>query len=347
MKELTAAVIGVGAFGRHHARIYGELADQGVRLVGLVDTARDGTPRTMAERLGVPLVTRPEALPVRPDIVSVAVPTTVHREVAEPLLRQGVHCLVEKPLTGRPGDAQAIIAAAAQGGAHLQVGLVERFNPVLRALEALGEAPIYVEVRRLAPYVLRAADVGVVHDMMIHDLDILHHLVGQPVVHVDAVGARLASHHEDLVNARLTFASGCVANVTASRVADRRERQIHIYGRRASLFMDYDSRVARLVRPARRNRQWDAGIASLLEREPGLPRPELAEPALGDAVTVTRIPIPDDEPLRAEIECLITAARGTPAEQAVPGDAALRALELAERVLGALAAELPSAPGAI
>ena len=176
-RPLRAAVVGAGAFGRHHARIYSEMAAEGVRLVGLVDIDPRG-PRALAERLDVPLVGSIGALPEPVDLVSVVVPTTAHRSVAAPLLRQGIHCLVEKPIADSTPDARALVEAADLGGACLQVGHVERFNPVMAAVDRLGEAPLYIEVHRLAPFRARATDVGVVMDLMIHDLDILHHLVG-------------------------------------------------------------------------------------------------------------------------------------------------------------------------
>lgn len=327
MKPVRAAVVGVGAFGRHHARIYRELEDQGVRLVGLVDVD-PGAPGVLAKSLGVPLVPTLDQLPGPVDLVSVAVPTADHRRIAEPLLLKGVSCLVEKPLAGSTRDAQALVDAAARGGALLQVGLVERFNPVLEALSRLGGPPAFLEVHRLAPYSFRASDTGVVMDMMIHDLDILNHLVGEEPERVDAVGVPVVSAHEDIVNARLTYPSGAVANVTASRVSLQRMRRIRIFSREAYLSLDYDRREALLVRRSARLDEWTAGVGKGVART-------AAPPAFQDLLLSEKLPIHDGEPLKEELVAAVEAVRsGSPPR--VSGDEGLRALRLAERILGDL-----------
>ncbi len=340
-RELRAAVVGVGAFGRHHARIYRDLELQrargeggaDVRLIGLVDIDLDG-PRAVADRLHVPLVRSLDDLPERPDIVSVAVPTSVHRRIAEPLLRSGVSCLVEKPVAGSTCDARALVGAAEAGGAQMQVGLVERFNPVTAALDKLGSPPVYIEVHRLAPFPGRATDVGVVMDMMIHDLDLVSHIAGEEAIDVQAVGVSLASDHEDVANARITFPSGCVANVTASRVAQQRMRRIRIFAQHAYMSLDYDRREARIVSRSRREEDWSALFADLAARgvdlEPG--RVNGAGPDFEALLQTERIPITDGEPLREEILALLTAIR-TGRRPVVGGMEGLRALRLAERIL--------------
>jgi predicted dehydrogenase len=333
---LRAAVIGVGSFGRHHARIFDEMPERDVRLVGLVDIDLLG-PRSVAEALRVPLVDRLEGLSEDVDLVSVAVPTTAHRAVAEPLLRRGVHCLVEKPIAGSTADARALVAAADGSGACLQVGLVERFNPVTEALDRLGDKPVYVEVHRLAPFPARALDVGVVMDLMIHDLDIVNHLVGEEAGDVRAVGVSVGGRHEDVANARMTFPSGCVANVTASRVSDQRMRRIRIFTRRGYLSLDYDRREARIVRPRRRIPRWDAQVADLARRPAELDdgRTSGRRPAFEELLRTERLPIRDGEPLRAEIESLVRAVR-LGQRPSVGGADGLRALDLAERILADL-----------
>lgn len=338
-RELRAAVVGVGAFGRHHARIYRDLervskgTDAPVRLVGLVDIDRDG-PRPLAEQLGVPLVQCIDDLPERPEIVSVATPTSVHRRIAEPLLRSGVNCLVEKPVAGCASDAEALIRAAERGGAQMQVGLVERFNPVSAALDRLGSPPVYIEIHRLAPFGARALDVGVVMDMMIHDLDIVNHVVNEEAVDVQAVGVSLASEHEDVCNARITFPGGCVANVTASRVAQQRMRRIRIFSRNAYLSLDYDRREARIVRRHNQPEDWSALFADLAARgaelEPG--RVNGAGPDFESMLQMEGIPVSEGEPLRAEIQALLGAVR-TGRRPVVGGMEGLRALRLAERIV--------------
>lgn len=320
MREVRTAVVGVGAFGRHHARIYGELRDQGVRLVGLVDVDATG-PLELARRLGVPLVPRLEDLPGPVDLVSVAVPTIDHRRIAEPLLARGVSCLVEKPVAGSTVDAQALVDAARRGGALLQVGLVERFNPVLEALSRLGGRPVFLEVHRLAPFSFRGADTGVVMDLMIHDLDILNHLVGEDPERVDAVGVPVISAHEDIVNARLTYPSGAVANVTASRVSLQKMRRVRIFTREAYMSLDYDHREALLVRRSKRLTEW-------MGHRDAAPPPS----AFTDLLDTEMVAIPAGEPLKEEIVAAVEAVRSGCAPR-VGGDEGLRALKLAERIL--------------
>jgi predicted dehydrogenase len=340
-------VVGVGAFGRHHARIYGELARERVRLVGLVDIDPEG-PRPVADRLGVPLVRDVSHLPEPVDLVSVAVPTTSHRRIAEPLLKQGVHCLVEKPIAGSTRDARALVDAALASGACLQVGLIERFNPVLDAITRLGEPPLYIEAHRLSPFSPRNLDVGVVMDLMIHDLDILNHLVGERAETVSAVGVAMTGAHEDIANARITFPSGCVANLTASRVSEQRTRAIRIFTRKGYLCLDYDKREAQLVRPARRLREWSARVADLAARpahvgeDPGPGAP----PPFGELMRVERLSIGAGEPLKSELESAVRVVRGE-ARPRVGGLDGLAALEVAERILtrvrGGAAAPPPEA----
>lgn len=338
-EPLRAAVIGVGAFGRHHARIYSELAPEGVELVGLVDIAHEG-PAKIASQLGVPLVDRFDRLPQKPDVVSIAVPTTAHEMVAEPLLRHGIHCLVEKPVAGSTAAAARLIDAAASGAAHLQVGLVERYNPVAGALEHFDEAPVFIEMHRLAPWSGRCLDTDVVMDMMIHDLDLLQHIVGEVPSEIQAVGLGMLSPQgsglHDLVNVRLSFPSGCVANLTASRVAEQRRRRVRVFGRRGYLRLDLDRAQAELVRFPRRRRTYGARVADLARRTVGLDaaRAEAAEAPFEHQLVTQRLRVGSAEPLRAEIEALVRAAR-TGERPPVGGQEGLRALDLAERIMAA------------
>ena len=359
---LNAAVIGVGSFGRHHARIYGELADQGVRLAGLVDVDLDRI-QPLARHLGVAAVSSVDQVPGRIDLASIAVPTSAHRRVAEPLLRQGIHCLVEKPIAGSTRDASALVEAAREGRACLQVGMVERFNPVTAALDELGEPPVYVEVHRLSPPTPRVTDIGVVMDLMIHDLDILNHVMGPvPIDGVQAVGMGMMGTNEDMVNARLTYSDGCVANVTASRVSSQRMRRIRVFTAHGYMCLDYDQREARIVRartpangetrhespadfdsvanvnPPVDDCNWDVMVAAMAAQAAGLDDQRVSgrRPAFEELLSTQRLPVDDGEPLRREIESLVNAVRAG-SRPVVEGQAGLRALHLAERILASLA----------
>ena len=327
------AVIGVGGFGRHHARIYGELAATGeVDLVGLVDLD-PAKGKALAETWKVPLVARVEDLPRPVDAVTVAVPTVAHRKVAEPLLARGVHCLVEKPIAASSSEAQAMVDAARRGKSVLQVGHVERFNPVMSAVERLGTKPVFLEVHRLAPFSFRSADVGVVMDLMIHDLDIVQHLVGEEPTRVEAVGVPVVGTHEDIANARLSFPSGAVANVTASRVSLAKMRKIRVFSTDSYVSLDYDKRQALLVRKS------PTLTRAELERAAGGggDLAALAAHDFGDLLTSEMLAIEEAEPLKAEIRAFLSAAAGGP-PPAVGGAEGLRALVLAERILADLRA---------
>ena len=326
------AVIGVGGFGRHHARIYGELAKAGeVVLVGLVDVD-PARAKELSEKLSVPVVPRVEDLPAGVDAVTVAVPTVHHRRVAEPLLARGIHCLVEKPIAGSSADGQAMLDAASRGRAVLQIGHVERFNPVMTAIERLAIRPVFLEVHRLAPFSFRSSDVGVVMDLMIHDLDIVQYLVGEEPSRVEAVGVPVLGGHEDIANARLSFPSGAVANVTASRVSLTKMRKVRVFSPDAYVSLDYDKKQALLVRKSPKLTRAE------LERAAGgsADLSGLAGVDFGDLLQTEMLPIDDAEPLKEEIRAFLAAARGGRAK--VTGAEGLRALVLAERILADIAA---------
>jgi predicted dehydrogenase len=307
-----------------------------VSLVGLVDLDR-ARAEEHAKKWGVPVAARLEDLPVAPEAVTIAVPTTAHASVAIPLLRRGVHCLVEKPIAPTTKDAERMVAAAAEGGAVLAVGHVERFNPVMSAVERLGATPVFLEVHRLAPFSFRSADVGVVMDLMIHDLDIVLHLVGEEPSQVDAVGipviGSIDGGKEDIANVRLTFPSGAVANVTASRVSLQRMRKIRFFSPDAYVSLDYDKRQALLVRKSPRLTR--AALEAAAGNGGDLAA--LATVDFGDLLHTEMLSIDDAEPLKEEIRAFVRAIRGGK-RPPVGGAEGLRALSVAERILQSIAA---------
>ncbi|NNM29961.1 MAG: Gfo/Idh/MocA family oxidoreductase, partial [Akkermansiaceae bacterium] len=223
---IRAGVAGAGSMGRNHARIYGAL--EGVELVAVFDQDPSRAEAVCAEFGGEPVATL-EDLAAQCDAVSVAVPTEAHAPVGGALLRNGVHILVEKPIASTEADAEALVRLAGETGRILQVGHIERFNPVLRELEERLTHPRFIEAHRLSPFPNRSLDIGVVLDLMIHDLEVILHLVRSPIARIDAVGVPVLTKHEDIANARLQFESGCVANVTASRISPERMRKIRVF----------------------------------------------------------------------------------------------------------------------
>lgn len=302
---LRAGVIGVGYLGRLHAQKMASFGD--VRLVGVSDSdAARG--RAVAEEFGTQFIGDPRDLLDRVNAVSIAVPTSSHHRVAMAAVRAGVHVLLEKPIAARLREGRSLVREAAARGLTLQIGHLERFNPAVREAASIVAEPRFLECHRLGPFGGRGTDVDVVLDLMIHDLDLILSFVRSPVVRVDAVGVPVISPNVDIANARLVFANGCVANVTASRVSSRKQRKIRIFQEDAYVSMDFVEHRIELFR-----RTFPRG-------KEGLPEitGELLETEHGDA-------------LRDEIRSFLDCVR-TGAAPVVSGSDGLAALELAFRV---------------
>jgi predicted dehydrogenase len=311
------AVAGAGHLGSFHAEKYAAMPE--VRLVAIADPVRGRAVRA-AERArkagpgaeGVEVVGDVRALVGRADAVSVAVPTHLHHEVAGLLLDAGVDVLVEKPLAAGVGEARDLIARAAAGGRVLAVGHLERFNPAVVALAGLLDEPMFIEVHRLGVFSERGTDVDVVRDLMIHDIDVLLNFVTAPLDDVRAVGVPVVGGTIDIANARLEFANGCVANVTASRVSRERMRKIRFFQRDLYVSVDYQAQELALVRRV----------------PPGHPG-DLAE-IVGEQRALER-----RDALADEVAAFVEAVR-TRNRPPVSGEDGLRALEVAERIVEAM-----------
>ena len=305
--SVRVAVIGVGALGRHHARILAELP--GVELVGVVDI-NEARAREVAAAAKTNWATDAEALPWPVDAVTVAVPTESHLKVAAPFLRRGTPVLVEKPLARDTAEAEQLIAIAAESGAILGVGHTERYNPAVAAIRPLIDGPRFIEVHRLGAFPDRSLDIDVVFDLMIHDLDVVLSIVPAEVVSVEAVGVAVLTPKPDIANARLKFASGCIANITASRISRDRVRKIRLFQRDSYISVDYAAQEVerwRLVRSAS------------------------APPAIDGG----KLDVANEEPLKRELTDFIEAVRDKRAP-GVTGADGLRALTLAQRITSAM-----------
>ncbi len=331
-RTLRTAVIGVGHLGTYHARIHA--ANPRCELVGVVDTRAEQRDK-LAEECGCPGFEDAAQLPDDLDAVSVVVPTRFHAEVAVPLLERGVACLVEKPLAGDLASADRILAAAEQGGAALSVGHVERFQPGLRKVKDMGIAPRFIECHRLAPFSFRSMDVGVVHDLMIHDLDLILHLVDSEVESIDAAGGAILTDHEDLASVRLVFANGARANITASRASLEAMRRFRLFSSQGYVSLDFNKNYGLSIT---KGPEWESGrealrtmdTAQFAQQEDWLQEKVLsvAELELGGA----------ERPLQAEIDAFLKAVQdGT--EPEVTGADGRRALELADRIKAAIASQ--------
>jgi predicted dehydrogenase len=301
MQILRAAVIGAGYLGRFHAQKYAVIP--GCSLQAVVDADAEVAARVAAET-GARAVTDFRELLGHIDVASVVTPTPQHFAIAAELLRAGVHVLVEKPITVTVAEAQELIGLAHSRQCVLQVGHLERFNPAILAAEPQLTAPRFIECHRLAPFRQRGTDVNVVLDLMIHDIDIIQSIVGSDIVALDAVGAAVFSKQIDIANARISFANGCVANATASRVSMKTERKLRIFLDDAYLSLDLQQKILTTIR----------------KRE-----------ATGDTelpVTIDEQSFEQGDALRAEIEAFLAACRGE-RKVAVSGEEGLRALQTA------------------
>jgi predicted dehydrogenase len=307
-ERVRAAVVGVGYLGAFHAEKYASLS--GVDLVGVVDADPDRA-AAVARRLDVPALAGIEALFGRVDCASIAVSTPAHATVSAALLEHGIDVLVEKPITATIDEGQRLVALAAVHGRILQVGHLERFNPAIRSLAGILHEPRFIECHRLAPFTERGTDVDVILDLMIHDLDVILSVVHSPLERVEAVGVPVLSERADIANARLRFASGAIANVTASRVATKRERKIRFFQADTYVAVDYGDRSIRICR-------------RIPSANGGLPTIDASEQHFSDA-----------DPLFDEIEAFVHAVR-TRSTPLVDGVTAVRAMEVAERVRAAL-----------
>ena len=243
--KLRIGIAGLGSIGKNHARILAELPE--CELAAVFDTNAD-TAREIAEKCGTRAVATLEEFAEAIEAATIATPTPTHFAIAEQLLKAGKHLLVEKPITETTQDARKLVELAHEAGRILQVGHVERFNPVMSKLEELLTQPLFIEALRVSPYPNRSIDIGVVLDLMIHDLEIILHLVRSPVKSIDAVGIPVLSRGEDIANVRLHFQNGCVANVAASRISQEKVRKIRVFQRVGYVSLDYQNQTGEICR---------------------------------------------------------------------------------------------------
>jgi len=243
-------VIGVGHLGQHHARVYTELLD--ARLVGIVDRDEERA-HLIGENLGVPAYSTMEELIARqaPDAVSIVVPTSLHFDVARTAMEAGIHVLVEKPVTTRPDEAEELLKLAAKKDLVLQVGHIERFNSAVRYISQTVHTPIYLESKRIGPFSPRINDVGVVLDLMIHDIDIVLSLVSSPIARIAATGRCVHTDHEDIADAQITFENGVMAHILVSRVSEKKQRQLDIMEPQRHITVNYETQTVQINRCVR------------------------------------------------------------------------------------------------
>lgn len=325
---IPVAVVGCGRMGRLHARVYSQMPD--VKLVGVYD-ADEESARETAETYSTQAVSSMEALLDKIQAVTIAVPTTYHLKTATPFLERGIACLIEKPIARDSTEARQILALAARYKALVQVGHIERFNPAVRAMLELGIQPGFMEVIRISPLSFRSIDVGVVLDMMIHDIDIVLQLTRSPITSIDAVGVSVIGEAEDICNARLRFANGCVANITASRLSLKTERKLRIFGTEQYVSLDYQKRYGIMIRKGSNVET----VRRIIEQIRRGEIEDLSDLNYTELVDVQELQIEDEEPLRAELNAFMQAVRGQ-IKPVVTADDGLAAVEVAERIVSTM-----------
>jgi predicted dehydrogenase len=306
-QRVKVGVAGVGHMGKEHARIYSEL--QEVELVGVHDSNPD-TARKIAAKCKTRAFGSLEEMVDAVDAASIVTPTSTHLAIAEPFLKRGKHVLVEKPIAMDTEEARKLVDLAEKHGAKLAVGHVERFNPVLVALEERLGRPRFIEAHRLSPYPGRSTDIGVVMDLMIHDLEIILHLVRSPVTSVDAVGVPVLSKGEDIANARIRFANGCVANLTTSRISPEKLRKIRVFQDDAYLSLDYMKQEGEIYK------------------------------RLDGKITRAKIPVMKGEPLKNQLAEFVMNVREN-TDPRVAGAHGFEALKLASQICGQIGSVQP------
>jgi len=283
LDKLRVGVIGVGSLGRHHARVYASLPE--VSLVGVVD-AIPGRAEEVAREYGTRAFADYRELAGRVDAASIVTPTVLHAEIGEAMLKEGVSLLVEKPISDSLEGADRLIRAARQSGGLLQVGHLERFNPAVRAVREIVKRPRFFEAHRLGVFAPRSVDIDVILDLMIHDLDIVRMMVPSEPVDIQAVGIAILTERIDIASARIRFADGCVANVTASRVSTEKVRKLRLFHAREYISLDYTRQDAAVF-------SVDGPVGST-----------------GAQITSRTLAPPHREPLREELRSFVDACLG-------------------------------------
>jgi predicted dehydrogenase len=326
-EPVRVAVIGIGSLGKEHTRIYAEMAAAGrVNFAGVFDRNPANT-QSYATKYNTRAFRSIEEAADFSDALNIVTPTTTHFEIARQLLERGKHLLVEKPMTDDVSEGAELVQLAQRKHCLIQVGHVERFNPVFKYLESVATEPRFIESHRLSPFPARSTDVGVVLDLMIHDLDIVLAFVKSPVISVDAVGVPVLSKSEDIANARLKFANGCIANLTVSRVSAERLRKIRVFSSgpmTSYISLDYRAQEGFIYRIARDGEPESSLLKKLLHSKDSSIVSEFG----GKKIVREPVPITKDEPLKLELQHFVECVERQQ-KPLVDAESAMRALELA------------------
>lgn len=325
MHRLKVAVVGVGHLGKEHARVYAEMP--GVELFSVVDIQRKQAEK-VAQQYNTGYFLNYKDIIDKVHAVSIAVPTKSHYAIAKDFLQHGVHVMIEKPMTGTVLEARELIDISKVKGLVLQAGYIERFNPAIAAIKRLSVNPKFIECHRLSPFTFRSADIGVVLDLMIHDIDILLYITNSKVKKFDAVGVNVISDKEDIANVRIQFQNGCVANVTASRVSITPMRKIRLFSEDSYISIDYQKKDALIYKKSP-----ELTLKSLNISDTNVSTiADLKSYVFGDLLKIEHIKMDDYEPLKKELESFVDCIVNHK-EPVVSGEEGLRAIEVANDIL--------------
>ena len=324
--KIRTAVIGAGKMGSIHAKVYSQLPD--CQLVGVADMDEKRV-RQLAERHNCQAFTDYAKLLGQVDAVTVATPTVTHLEVAELFLRHRIPVLIEKPLAPNVKEGRRIVSLARRFDTVVAVGHSERCNPVAQAIKRLDiSEPKFIEAHRVSPYPFRSADIGVVLDVMIHDIDIILSLAGSKIKRVDAVGIGVLEGGEDICNARIVFENGCIANITASRLALKTERRVHVFSRQAYLSVDYLTKSGIVIKA-----EPNINIVDWIKEQRQRPDFNPAGVNWTSLLHIEQLEIDDKEPIRVQQEAFLRAVRDRSFRPEVSAEEGLEALKCAEMIL--------------
>jgi predicted dehydrogenase len=325
MDTIRTAVIGTGKMGEIHTRVYSKLAQS--RLVAVVDTDFKKA-RKLAGKYNCQAFAEPNQILDLVDAVTIATPTESHYEIAKLLIENNIAVLIEKPLAANIEQARAIVELAKSKNVVAAVGHSERCNPVVQAIKRLDIEPKFIEAVRISPYPFRSTDIGVVLDVMIHDIDIILSLARSKIRKVDAVGVSVIDEKEDICNARIVFENGCIANITASRLALKTERKVRVFSRQAYLSLDYFKKTGTVIKAAP-----NIDIVEKIRELKKKGRFDLLTTDWTSLIKVEKLDIDDREPLRVEQESFLQAVADKKTAPQVTAEEGLAAMEAAQMIL--------------
>ncbi|MBN1125807.1 MAG: Gfo/Idh/MocA family oxidoreductase [Sedimentisphaerales bacterium] len=328
MSKIRTAVIGAGKMGAIHAKVYSKIEE--CELIAIVDPDRKRAEK-LATQYNCRALTECDSLPDQVDAVTIATPTILHRDLAVKFIEAGVAVMIEKPLAASVEQGREIVDLARQRGVVVGVGHSERCNPVVQAMKRLHIEPRFIEANRISPYPFRSIDVGVVLDVMIHDIDIILSLAASSVRKVDAVGVSVIGQHEDICSARITFENGCVANVTASRLALKTERKVRVFSRQAYLSLDFFKKEGIVIKA-----DPNVNVVEWVRQHQQEEDFDFSEVNWPDLLHIEQLEITDAEPLRVEQQSFLRAVVDPSARPEVTGEEGLAALECAEMILASI-----------